>query len=451
MEALYSLLVTVAAVLAAPWYLIRYGLRGLPPGYWRERFGRLPASLGAGGGGRVIWVHAVSVGETLAVAGLVSEIRRRFPARPLYLSSVTPAGRAAGEARIPGVAGRFFLPLDLKGPVRRVFERLRPELLIIAETELWPNLLSVARACGTRVVLVNARLSERSFRGYRRFGFFFRGVLGAVDWVFAQSEADAERFRKLGVRRVSVAGNLKFDGRPPELGELPRLARRALENSGRGPVLVAGSTMAGEEPLVLRAWDRILERYPRALLILAPRHPQRFDEVAQILGAGRRRFVRRTSLDPAELETQFAETEILLLNTIGELAGVFELADVAFVGGSLVPTGGHNLLEPAFWGKPVLFGLHMENFRDIAELFLAEGAAFQVRDADELAARTIAFFGDAHLRSALGERARRVLESGSGATARILDGLREWLEERPVAEVGVGTTLETAFWKGAAR
>jgi len=451
MEALYSLLVVAAAVLAAPWYLVRYGLSGLPPGYWRERFGRLPDGFEVGGGARAIWVHAVSVGETLAVGGLVSEIRRRFPLRPVYLSHVTPAGRAAGEARIPGVAGRFFLPLDLKGPVRRVFDRLRPEMLIIAETELWPNLLSVARERGTRVLLVNARLSQRSFRGYRRFGFFFRRVLGAVDWVFAQSEADAQRFRELGVRRLSVAGNLKFDGRPPQLGELPRLARRALEKSGRGPVLVAGSTMAGEEPLVLRAWDRILERYPRALLILAPRHPQRFDEVAQILSAGRRRFVRRTSLDPAELETQFAEAEILLLNTIGELAGVFELADVAFVGGSLVPTGGHNPLEPAFWGKPVLFGPHMGNFRDIAEAFLAGGAAVQVQNANELAARTLAFLGDARRCSAMGERAKRLVESGSGATARILDGLREWLEERSVAEAGVGATVETASWKGVAR
>ena len=350
---------------------------------------------------------------------------------------MTPAGRAAGEPGIPGVAGRFFLPLDLKGPVRRAFDRLRPEMLIIAETELWPNLLSVARERGTRVVLVNARLSERSFRGYRRFRFFFRRVLGAVDLIFAQTERDAERFRELGARQPSVAGNLKFDGRPPQLGELPRLARRALGKARRGPVLVAGSTMAGEERLVLRAWDQVRQGYPAALLILAPRHPQRFEEVAQVLSGEGRRFLRRTSLDPAELEAQFADVEILLLNTIGELAGVFELADVAFVGGSLVPTGGHNVLEPAFWAKPVLFGPHMQNFRDIAERFLAEGAAFQVQNADELAARTLALFGTSR-RGAQWEtergsswRAGRARQRGSWKTSA--SGLKKGLPRRWVS------------------
>jgi 3-deoxy-D-manno-octulosonic-acid transferase len=436
MGVLYSLLMTIAALLAAPYYLIRDWLRGVPPGYWHERLGHLPKSLAEPPGNRAIWVHAVSVGETLAVAGLVGEIIRRFPGQTLYLSHVTPTGRAVGEARTPGVAGRFYLPLDWKWAARRVFKRLRPKLLIIAETEIWPNLLSVAFEQGTRVVLVNARLSERSFRGYRRFGFFFRRALESIDTVFAQTERDADRFRQLGLpaEKVSVAGNLKFDGRPPELGEFSRLARRTLEQAGRGPVLVAGSTMAGEEPLVLRAWDRIRERFPTALLILAPRHPQRFDEVAQLLDQRACRFLRRTALDPLKPDACFADAEIVLLDTIGELAGVFELADVAFVGGSLVPTGGHNLLEPAFWAKPVLFGPHMHHFRDIAEQFVAEGAAFQVKNPDEVADHTSALFADTRFREEMGSRAKRLLEGGSGATTRIADQLAEWLGEEPALQ-----------------
>lgn len=445
MGALYSLLVTVAALVAAPWYFVRYGPRGLPSGYWRERLALLPDSLSREAGTGAVWVHAVSVGETMAVGGLVAEIARRFPGRPIYLSHVTPSGRATGERRIPGVAGRFYLPVDWKWSVRRVFERLRPAMLIIAETELWPNLLSAARERGTRVVLVNARLSERSFRGYRRFGFFFEPVLGAIDWVFAQTERDAERFRALGVpaARISVAGNLKFDARPPELGSLPRLMRRALESAGRGPVLVAGSTMAGEERLVLRAWDDVRRHYPASFLVLAPRHPQRFEDVARLLGADGRRFVRRTALDPAEREAQLAQTDILLLNTIGELGGVYELADVAFVGGSLGPHGGHNPLEPAFWAKPVLFGKHMENFRDTAWLLVAEGAAFEVENPEALAARTLELFRDPGLRSAAGARAKSVLERGSGATARIANQLGHWL--------GTGAALEAAAAGGPGR
>ncbi|HUI40405.1 MAG TPA: 3-deoxy-D-manno-octulosonic acid transferase [Terriglobia bacterium] len=431
MGLLYSLLVTLAALVAAPWYLVRYGLRGLPRGYWSERLGRLPASLSEPEEAGAIWIHAVSVGETLAVAGLAGEMRRRFPTRPVYLSHVTPTGRAAGEARIPGVAGRFYLPLDWKWAVHCVFDRLHPSLLLVAETELWPNLLGAARERGTPVVLVNARLSEGSFRGYRRFAFFFKGVLGAIDRVFAQTERDAGRFRELGVPggKVTVAGNLKFDGRPPELGELPRRARHALRDAGRGPVLVAGSTMAGEERLLLRAWDRLRKRFPRAFLVLAPRHPQRFEEVAQALGDEGRRFVRRTALDPSEFNAQVAGAEILLLNTIGELAGMFELADVAFVGGSLVASGGHNLLEPAYWAKPVLFGPHMENFRDAAEQFVSEKAGYQVQGPEELALRVAELFTDPARRDEVGRRAKRLLERESGATKRIADALAEWLGE----------------------
>jgi 3-deoxy-D-manno-octulosonic-acid transferase len=256
-------------------------------------------------------------------------------------------------------------------------------------------------------------------------------VLASVDCIFAQTEEDAERFRQLGARpeRVKMVGNLKFDAQPPQLGEFARTLKAALPHAQRGPVLVAASTMPGEEPLVLEAWDLIQARYPKALLILAPRHPARFEEVSQDLARDQRAFVRRTTLheDKQAISKQLASMTILLLDTIGELAGVFEVADLVFIGGSLVPTGGHNLLEPAYWSKVIAFGPHMENFRDIAKLFLDAGAAIQVRSPEELA-HAAWLLENKEARERLGASAREVLEQNSGATARTLDGLRKYLD-----------------------
>jgi 3-deoxy-D-manno-octulosonic-acid transferase len=354
-----------------------------------------------------------------------------FPERKIYLSHVTPAGREAGEARLPSIAGRFYLPLDWRWAARKALARIRPSLLVIVETELWPNLLRAAQEAGARVVMVNARMSKRSRRGYQFARPFIRRVLADVDAIYAQTEDDAERFRQLGAQpeRVKMVGNLKFDAQPPHLGEFARALKSALRQTQRGPVLVAASTMPGEEPLVLQAWDLIQARYPKALLIVAPRHPARFEEVARDLSRTQRDFVRRTTLQVSEkaLSGQLASTAILFLDTIGELAGVFELADLVFIGGSLVPTGGHNLLEPAYWSKVIAFGPHMENFRDIAKLFLDAGAAIQVRNPEELA-HTAWLLENKEVREQLGASARRVLEQNSGATARTLDGLRKYLD-----------------------
>lgn len=426
----YSLLFSVGVLLMSPYYLWRQRGRKVSTAQWRERLGILPDAFrqppGTAGS---VWVHAVSVGETLAVVGLVRELQKRSPQRKVFISHVTPAGRETSEARLPNVAGRFYLPLDWSFAVRRALEQLRPGLLLIAETELWPNLLRAAHAFGSRIVLVNARLSDSSFKGYRLLKPFMRRVLRNIDCIFAQTPADAHRFRQLGAppERVLVTGNLKFDGAPPPLGELPGQLQRAVRESQRGPVLIAASTMAGEEPLVLRAWQEIKGRFPRAFLILAPRHPVRFEQVAQLLSDEQRSFVRRTALetDDQEVTSQLASAEILLLNTIGELAGLFQAADLAFVGGSLVPTGGHNLLEPAFWSKAIVFGPHMHNFRDAAERFLGAGAAVQVRNPTELASEAIRLFGDAAQRGELGARAKQLLQEESGATQRILERLQD--------------------------
>ena len=427
---LYSLLFSFGALLTAPYYLWQHRGRARSTAYWRERLGYLPGDFQQPAGSKVgsIWVHAVSVGETLAVAGLVCEIQKQCPERKIFLSHITPTGRQTSEARLPNVAGRFYLPLDWKVCVTRTLRRLQPTLLLIAETELWPNLLRAANKFGCRIVIVNARLSGSSFRGYRLLRPFMRRVLRNVDCILAQTEIDAERFRQIGTppERVFAIGNLKFDGTPPQVGELPARLQSVLQEAQRGPVLVAASTMPREEPLVLRAWQEMRNRYPQAFLILAPRHPLRFEQVAQLLSDQNRSFVRRTALETGreELVSQLASTEILLLDTIGELAGLLQTADVVFIGGSLVPTGGHNLLEPAFWGKPVVFGPHMHNFRDAVERFLTAGAAVEIHTPEQLAAECIRLFGDAQRREELGGRARWVLQQESGVTRRILERLR---------------------------
>ncbi len=435
----YSLLFVFGALLLAPYYAWRYRKTPFLRASWRDRLGFTGVRSSRPG---AIWVHAVSVGETIAVAGLVEQLTERLPGREIFISHVTPTGREAGEKRLPKLAGRFFLPLDLEGPMRRVMGRLRPALVLIVETELWPNLLRVAHRSGARVVLVNARLSDRSFRGYQFGRPVMRRVLENVDLVMAQTPADAARFCRIGAApdRVVMAGNLKFDSQPPESCAIVAALKDALAAANRSPVLVAASTMPGEEESVLRIWNAVRRSHPRALLILVPRHPARFDQVARLLGtlggqaAQGRDYIRRTALasERREIARQLASADVLLLDTLGELAAVFELADVVFMGGSLVPTGGHNLLEPAWWAKPVVFGPHMENFRDAARIFLDAGGAVQTRDAGELETEVLRLLGDEARRRAIGQAAREVVRRESGATGRILDRLVELIGEASV-------------------
>jgi 3-deoxy-D-manno-octulosonic-acid transferase len=473
MHLIYSTLFTIAVILAAPLYLWRRRDL-LRSSAWRERLGHLPEAFQQNtreASERAIWVHAVSVGETIAAAGLVRELYDRYPERPIFMSHVTPTGRATGDhllpavatlagcgsppadstigspthaARGPKISGRFYLPLDWNFSVKRAFRRIRPALLVIIETELWPNFIRVAGQYGARIAIVNARLSERSFRGYKRFGHFFRPVLAGIDVVCAQTDIDADRFRHLGVPagRITVTGNLKFDASPPQIGQLPRVLSRALAAAARGPVMVAASTMPGEEPLVLEAWRPIHQRFPRAILVLAPRHPERAETVMQLLKERNVSYVLRSDLKSADREVagQVAQPEVLVLNTLGELAGTLERADIVFVGGSLVPTGGHNILEAAFWSKAIIFGPHMQNFQRIAEMFVASDAAVPVRDADELSKESIRLLENPELREAFGSRARKVFNRESGATRRTVDCIEPLLigavPERQAARVG---------------
>jgi 3-deoxy-D-manno-octulosonic-acid transferase len=429
----YSLLFTLGLIVFAPFYVWRYRGTSQVGASWRERLGWLPEELKQAKRGS-IWIHAVSVGETLAISGLVRKLQVRFPDRPIFVSHVTPTGRAAGRSRLSGIQGQFYAPLDWDFAVRRILHSLQPSLLVIVETEIWPNLVRTAHCRGTAVAFVNARLSDRSFKGYRLVHPFIQRVLHCADAVFAQTEEDAMRFRALGARpeRVSAAGNLKFDFEPPPQDAFSTSLQDVLTQEQRGPILIAASTMPGEEGPIIKAWTEVQKVYAKALLILAPRHPARFQAVAEELQAQGQGMVRRTALTPdkASIRRGLAAANILLLDTIGELAGLFRLANLVFMGGTLVATGGHNILEPAYWAKPILLGPHMENFREISRIFQDQGAVVQVQDEKELGVQILCLLRDEPRCKALGEAARRVLTSSAGATDRIVSGLSALLSER---------------------
>lgn len=416
---LYSILLALGFVLALPWFLWKGRTTGKYLRTFRERMGRLPVYLNVDGD-RSIWIHAVSVGEVLAARPLVPALRERFPRHRLFLSTTTMTGNAVAKKSVRGVDGLFYAPFDWPLPVRQALTTLNPSLLVLVETELWPNLIHEAHRRGTRVALVNGRISPRSFGRYRRLQRFLRAVLGEMDLFLMQGETHAQRIRAMGApaERVRLTGNLKFDavepGRPPE-----RLVRLLQGPDRDRPLWVAGSTVGGEEELVLRAYHRVRERVPDARLLIAPRHPERFAAVPPLVEAAGFRCLRRSALDPQA----WRDGEVLLLDSLGELAQVYALASVVFVGGSLVPSGGHNILEPAVAGKAVVVGPHMENFQEIADQFRSEAAMVQVGSVDELAQEVAGLLLDEARRHGLGERARELVGRNRGAVQRTVDSL----------------------------
>jgi 3-deoxy-D-manno-octulosonic-acid transferase len=417
---LYSVLLFVGFVLAAPVYIWRGRATGEYLRTLRERLGRLPASLNVEGR-RAVWIHAVSVGEVLAARPLVGALKERAPGLGVFVSNTTLTGQAIALQSVRGADGLFFAPFDWPAPVRKALDTLNPALLVLVETEIWPNLIHEARRRGTRIAMVNGRLSARSHSGYRRIRPFLRRVLEEVDLFLMQSEAHAARIRDLGAPadRVRVTGNLKFDAldAPKTPDELARLL---VPEGRRGhPLVVAGSTVEGEEELVLQAFRHARKSLPEADLVLCPRHPERFEAAAGLVGAAGFRSVRRSGLAPGALR----DGDVVVLDTMGELAKVYPLASVVFVGGSLVPKGGHNVLEPAVAGKPVIVGPHMHNFQEIADEFLAEEALVVARDAEALGRELVSLLSDEPRRCRLGGRARDLVERNRGAVARTVDAL----------------------------
>jgi 3-deoxy-D-manno-octulosonic-acid transferase len=418
----YSLLLAAAFVVALPFYLWKGRGTGKYLPSFRERMGGPPASL-ARGEAPSVWIHAVSVGEVLTARILIAPIKERFPSHRLFLSTTTATGRAVAERSVNGADGLFFAPFDWPSPVRKALDRVRPDLLVLVETEIWPNLIHEAHRRGVRVVIVNGRISPRSFGRYRAVRGLLSRVLAEVDLFLMQSEPHAARARQIGAppSRVRALGNLKYDAlgdaRPP--AELGRLLGEGTE--GR-PLWMAGSTVAGEEPMVLAAFRDVRSRVPGARLLIAPRHPERFAEVAALVEASGFRAERRSALGPAGWQG-----DVLVLDTLGELARVYALATVVFVGGSLVSAGGHNILEAAAAGKPVLVGPHMDNFQEIADEFQAEGALRVVRSAEELGREVAGLLADPARRAALGGAAKAIVERNRGALTRTVDALAELL------------------------
>jgi 3-deoxy-D-manno-octulosonic-acid transferase len=343
-------------------------------------------------------------------------LRRRVPDARLLVSSVTLTGRETSVKTLSDVADEgFFFPFDLPGLCGRFLDRVRPDIVVIVETEIWPNFIAACATRGIPVVIVNGRLSKRSFGGYMRFRWFFAPILRTLRTISAQTAEDAERFVALGAPReiVTVGGNLKFDVSPPESGASPLSALLLREKTAGAAWIVAGSTHDGEEAQLLRAFLSARERNPSIRLLLAPRHPERFDAVEALVRREGVSMTRRTAIP--EGAGDLPET-VLLLDTVGELSGAYAAADLAFVGGSLVPKGGHNVLEPAWHGVPTIVGPHMENFREIADAFLAGDALIRVAGEEELADRLARFAADPRRFRAIGLRAKELLETFRGAS-----------------------------------
>ncbi|TVT58064.1 MAG: 3-deoxy-D-manno-octulosonic acid transferase [Sedimenticola thiotaurini] len=420
MRLLYTLILTISL----PLVLLRLYWRSLRNPAYRsrilERLGRLPALAKK----EALWIHSVSVGETQAAEPLVKRLQEQFPDLPIVITTTTPTGSDRVKKLFGESVLHAYFPFDLPFAVRGFLKAIKPKILVMMETEVWPNLLAECERENIPTILANARLSERSAKGYARLGSFARETFGRISLVAAQSPADAERFLGLGVKsdRVRVTGSIKFDVRIPALvNEQAEALRRTW---GGRPVWVAASTREGEEELILAAHGQVLRQMPQALLVLVPRHPERFDKVALLCQRDGFTYARRSADDLCR-----SETSVYLGDTMGELILFLSAADVAFVGGSLVPTGGHNVLEPAALGLPVIFGPHMFNFAMVSRMLLAEGAAVEVADVDALTKWIVDWLSDANLRAVYGENALRVVEANRGALDRLFDILQTYLEK----------------------
>ncbi len=421
MYALYSALLFFFLVLTLPYWLLQMMRHGKYRAGLGQRFGSVPPAL-TGIEKPTIWVHAVSVGEVVASGGVVAALQQKFPSHRVLISTTTSTGQKLAAQRF-GAENVFYFPLDFAFAIRPYLDVLHPQLVVVAETEFWPNFLRLAKRSGARIAVINCRISDRSFPGYQRFRFWLPRLLEKtlenVDCFLAQTGEDRQRLIEIGASesRITVAGNLKFDVAPPPLPKIVASLRESFDRSGTGPVLVCGSTLEDEEGPLLSAFRNILANYPKAVMILAPRHPERFAEVAE--------FVEKLGFRMSQRSLWSGEPVfggVFLLDSIGELAAIYSLATVAFVGGSLVPRGGHNILEPALFGVPIVTGNHYENFRDVVNFF-AHRNAVRIVGLAELPLVFMELIENGNERAMLGRNALAALESQRGATDRTVSAL----------------------------
>lgn len=429
---LYSLGLSLLFVALLPYFVIQALRYGKYAGSFRQRLGRLPDSIRSDGR-RTIWLHAVSVGEFLAAKPLVDQLRRELTDYRVVVSTTTLTGQRLAQAEPNTIDGAFYFPFDWRFAVRRSLDWIKPSIVIILETELWPNFLRECRKRGVITILANGRISSRSFRRYRMVGALISRVIGDLSLMIMQSDADAERARELGgpPNRVRVCGNLKYD--QPEVrgwgfGVGKELAETVSDKeidlqfalSTSSHLIVAGSTAPGEEEMLLAALTKIRahDGFEDTRLLIAPRHPERFDEVARLIAKSSFKFARRSETASS------SQANVILLDTIGELASVYRFAAVVFVGGSLVPRGGHNIIEPAAFAKPIVVGNHTGNFRQIVSDFAAAGAVVQI-DSNHLAEAFLQLLSDRALAREMGDQALGILLANRGACERTIAAIKD--------------------------
>ena len=410
---IYTFFLLIGLVLAAPYYLLQFKRYG--PSL-ADRFGRPPVPQLR----KSIWVHAVSVGEVQAVQKLLERLRMTYPGRPLVLSTITLAGQKLARERSDLIDYVFYFPFDFPWTVRRILDQLDPEVVLVAETEIWPNFLRACRRRKIRVLMVNGRISDRSLPKYQLIRHWLKRVLDDYTILGMQSESDRTRIEMLGGNpsKIAVFGNLKYDALAVSPSLEPGLATAL---AALKPLWIAASTKEGEEEFVLNAFAEIRKDHPTLNLLIAPRHPQRFGEVEKLVQKRGYTCIRRTNPGTGAIHDR---ATVFLLDSIGELSAAFQFASVVFVGGSLVPLGGHNVLEPARFSKPIVFGPHMENFRDISQLFLEARAGIQIHAPSELASTISKLLTDDRLANELGRNARLVMERNTGATDRVMNFLQ---------------------------
>lgn len=412
MFSLYSLLYFIVMFVLLPFEYAKRP-KELKSKWLRERFGFI-SLLSVKNNSPLIWVHAVSVGEVISTVPFIRKLKSRHPSLQIILSTVTDTGQRVASEKVSDIAALAYLPFDLVFILRGLFKRIRPDVFITIETELWPNLFSVLNREGIPILVLNGRLSDDSFKGYRKIRFFIKDVVGCVDLFCMQDDLYKERIKALGAdeKRIRVIGNFKFDMEPPD--KIPEWSA-----SLKGPVILAGSTHEGEEDLMVSVFERLRNDFPELNLIIAPRHPERFRRAEDLVKAKGLDYVKRSEFGIPGTERRNIEGKIVILDTIGELASAYGIADIAIIGGSFVNHGGHNPLEPAFWGKPVICGPHMENFPFIQDFYRDDSA--KKTDAEGLYDVLRELILSPEKRKAMGDKARDLYNEKSGAVNRALE------------------------------
>ena len=405
---IYNLLSLISFIAYLPWLLFKKGPENRLQ-YLKERLG-ISEYTNAD-----IWVHAVSVGEVMAALPFLTSLKKEFPAIKIVLSTATYTGQKIAREKFPSADRTMYIPWDTWLTISKAVRTIKPKIFITIETELWPALFSTLKKNGSRIVLLNGRISPESFKGYKLIKPFMKKVLSYLDFIYMQGETDAERIVTIGAdkKKAGIMGNFKFDI------ELDKKESVNWMDGVKGKILLAGSTHKGEEEIVLDAYEEVKKSFPDLKLILAPRHPERFNEAEEILKRRNLNSIRRTdfTVDSSQFTVHSQQTDIILLDTIGELSRLFSKADVTFIGGSLLPFGGHNILEPAYWGKPSIFGPHMENF-PIAKDFLMEGAAIMVKEPGGLAAAIKDLLENTEKAEHMGQKAKGIIDKNTGAVKK---------------------------------